>query len=114
MKQLKLAILFLLFSGSASAGSIGAGKISLIHFMDNGVVAFTSNGVRQYSTSDSSCFVNVQPQDVAIDASTDQGKAQLAGLLMAYAQGKSIVIQGTGQCSAHPSRETVSYFYIVD
>lgn len=50
-----------------------------------------------------------QPRHWAMDATTDQGKAQLSGLL---SMGKKIVVHGTGNCEVHAERETVNYFYI--
>ena len=114
---MKYSILFfslLLTAQSAFAGHTEAGEINNLHFMKNGVVAFSSNGNRVNLTTDQQCVLS-QPGTWALDASTDTGKAQLSGLLLAYAANKKIVIHGTGNCdpTVHSDRETVNYFYTV-
>ncbi len=108
-----MAYIFLVYCGQVSAGNTSTGLISFLHFMNDGSVLFTSSGNHNHLATDQECVLT-QPSNWGLNASTDQGKAQLSGLLMAYAQKKSIVVYGTGYCTAHPSRETVNYFYIVD
>jgi hypothetical protein len=114
MKKIILVyILFLIYSVQASAGNTKAGTISLLHFMKNGAVLFTTSGLHNHLATDQQCVLS-QPRNWALSASTNQGKVQLSGLLSAFAMGKKIVVYGTGNCDStvHSDRETVDYFYI--
>src|SRR5438094_4268880 len=95
---------FLLHLVNAHAGD-GSGTISTVHFMYNGVIIFAVSGAR----------ANVPPcatipQRFAINGTTPVGKLHVAGLLSAYAQGKQVVVTGTGTCPDWGDTESVSYF----
>lgn len=97
---------FLLHLANAYAGD-GSGTISAVHFMYNGVILFSVSAAR----------TNVPPcatilQRFALNGTTPVGKLQVAGLLSAYAQGKQVVVIGTGTCPDWGDTESVSYFYI--
>ena len=85
--------------------------------MYDGSVLFTSSGAytKYGETLDSTC-TSLQSKTWAIHPTGDQGqdlKTQISGLLMAYAAGKGVVVEGTQSCKeANKSRETVLYFYI--
>ena len=106
-------VLSLIFSVCAFASSSSDGKISRLHFMDDGVVLFTHIGTRVSATNDKDC-VTSQPTGWGMDAGTDDGKIQLSGLLAAFSMGLQITVVGTADCNpdVHLSRETVKYFYI--
>jgi hypothetical protein len=95
---------------SASASIAWEGTLTLPHFLSNGVVLVHSAGSR---TNIPSCAAS-QPSRFAFDSTTPSGKAQLAGLLTAFAAERPVVIVGTDDCSVYGDSETISYFYIED
>jgi len=109
MKKL-LVISLVMFSAASQAGSATSGALSTVHFMSGGSVLVYTSGTRSGVPS---CAVN-QPTRFAIDATTEGGKVQLSGLLLAYASGKNVVIHGKGHCDAYGDSETISYFYTAD
>jgi len=114
MKKL-LIIAILMASSVFAGGSSSAGKISNLHFMKNGALLFSHTGNRTNTTTDDAC-VMAQRQEWAIDGSTEQGRTQISGLLIAYSMGKNITVYGLGKCldEVHKTRETVDYFYTND
>ncbi|WP_051258278.1 hypothetical protein [Teredinibacter turnerae] len=92
-------------------GSAEPGMVSNVHFLDNGVVLFYTDGA--IGNNVPSCAV-AQPSRFAIDGSTDAGKAQLSGLLLAFATSKRIQIYGKNNCDVWGDTETVYYFKMVD
>lgn len=107
-----LAVLIFLSSSSVFAGKAGEGNISNIHFMNNGVVLFYTDGaITSSETPD--CAQN-QSIRFAIDSTTDGGKSQVSGLLTAYASGKKIKVHGLNNCSVHGDTESLYYFKIID
>lgn len=92
------------------AGSADTGQFRTLHFMANGTVVAYTTGAR----ADVPACASSQPSRFVFDASTDQGKAQLSGLLTAYATNKSVKIFGTGACNVIGDTETLSYFYFID
>ena len=50
----------------------------------------------------------------AVDAGTDGGKAIQAIVLTAYAQGKTLKVIGTGNCTVKTDREDISYVHVVE
>ncbi|WP_422412534.1 MULTISPECIES: hypothetical protein [unclassified Endozoicomonas] len=108
----KILILAVILSNPVFAGYATVGKISNLYFMKNGALLFTHSGNRTHLNTDQQC-VTSQPTRWAIDGSTDLGRTQISGLLMAYSMGKEITVYGIGGCldSVHTSRETVNYFY---
>jgi len=46
-----------------------------------------------------------------LDTGTPEGERLLAALLTASASGTLVTIYGTGDCSLHPSRETVAFVW---
>jgi hypothetical protein len=47
-----------------------------------------------------------------IDLKTPGGRAAYATVLQAYALGKTVAVEGTGDCAAWGDRESVQYLYI--
>lgn len=92
------------------ASTAEEGVINNPHFMANGAVIIYTNGTR---TSVPSCAAS-QPGRFALDATSEGGRVQLAGLLMAFASGKQVTIYGTDSCTAYGDTETVNYFRIVE
>lgn len=86
-------------------------RVHSLHFMENGVVIFYHSG--PVRTGAPACGGN-QASRFAINAATDAGKAQLAGLMTAYAAGRSVRVFGANHCNAYGDTESVSYFHTVD
>jgi hypothetical protein len=103
----------LLSSSVFAGGSSTIGKISNLYFMKNGALLFSQSGSRTNPSTDDDCVL-AQSSEWAIDGSTDFGKTQISGLLMAYSMEKEIVVHGLGDCldTVHNTRETVDYFYM--
>jgi hypothetical protein len=80
-----------------------------VHFLTNGIVMVYSDGNRSGIPT---CAT--QTGRFAIDSTTPGEKAQLAGLLAAYAIGKPVVILGTGGCEVYGDSETINFFYTSD
>jgi hypothetical protein len=93
---------------SALASIAWEGTLTAPHFMANGVVLVYSSASR---TNVPSCAAS-QPYRFAFDSTTPPGKAQLAGLLTAFAAERPVVIVGTDDCSVYGDSETIDYFYI--
>ena len=110
MKNLFLSIALVLFA-STSFASASSGPISEWYFMSNGVVLVYSSGVR--TGTQPSCVTSPSNR-FAFDATTPAGKAQLAGILAAYASGKIVEIVGAGNCSAYSDSESLSFFHVTD
>jgi hypothetical protein len=106
-----LLVVALLYSTLVRASSAGDGTLSLVHFMGNGVVIVYTNGSR--SAGVPACASN-QTSRFALDGTTPGGKVQVAGLLAAYAAGKTVDIIGTWDCAAYGDTESISYFHTVD
>lgn len=96
----------MLAMGAAHASLAAQGTLYDPHFMDDGVVLVYTTGNRPNVPA---CAAS-QPARFAIDASTPQRKAQLAGLLAAFAMKQRVVIVGTGGCSlgGAPKRSSIS------
>ena len=73
--------------------------------MKNGVVMFTTTGVRYDPPA---CGLTVGGR-WAIEGSTAAGKNQVAAVLSAYATGKPMQVFGANVCSAWLDTETVEY-----
>jgi hypothetical protein len=99
----------LLAPGSATASSTGAGHISVIQVLDNGVVLFNHDGDR---TALPSCATNQGRW--TFDGATPAGQSKLAVLMSAYALNKRIVVAGLGACNQLGGMESVSNFYLAD
>lgn len=93
------------------AGSSSAGSVSRLEFINNGKVLFHHDGRR---TGAPSCVGTNFQRRWVIDASSESGKVQLSGLLLAYTADKKITIIGQGECSLWGDTETVNYFYTLD
>lgn len=92
----------------AHASVAWQGTLSDVHFMATGVVLVYTSGSR----ADIPACAAGQPTRFALDATTAAGKTQAAGLMMAYAAGKPVIIVGTGSC-AYNASESIDYFYVV-
>jgi len=90
------------------AGVAWQGAIYDPHFMQGGIVLIYATGNR----ADIPACSTAQPARFAIDSGTTQGKAQLPGLLTAFATKQPAVIVGAGNCSVYGDSETIAYFYI--
>ena len=107
---LALLVVPLFLVATAKAYTIAwQGTLSDPHFMGNGAVLVYTSGSRTGTIP--ACGVT-QPQRFALDSTTPAGKAQLAGILTAFAAGKPVVIVGTGTCSVFFDSETIEYFHI--
>jgi hypothetical protein len=104
MKALLLATMAL-YASASIAGSADLGTLNTVHFMSNGVVIAYTTGARSDVPA---CAVS--QSRFSLDATSAAGRAQLAGLLTAYAAGKQVAIVGTGSC-APSGEETIAYFY---
>jgi len=111
ISSLAIVGLTLISVESFAAGTNASGKVSKIHYMRNGVVLFRHDGVRS-GTAD--CTSNGSPSFWAIDGASPERKFQIAGLITAQAQGKTIKVFGLGDCALWGSHETMDYFYIED
>lgn len=109
MKRSIIAALALLSAANADAGDALAGTLTQPTFMSDGVVLVHSSGSR---TGHPPCVVDIHR--FAVDATTPQGKVQLAGLLAAYSAGLQVRIVGTGVSTNCLYGEWISYFYIVE
>jgi hypothetical protein len=98
-----------MFAANANAGDALAGTLTQPTFMPDGVVLVHSSGAR---TGAPSCVSDIHR--FALDATTPQGKVQLAGLLAAYSAGRQVRIVGTGSSTNCTYGEWISYFYIVE
>jgi len=92
-----------------AAGLADVGTLNTVHFLANGVVVAYTSGARSGAPA---CATATDR--FAIDIATAGGKSQLAGLLMAYASGRPVVIHGTVNCNVWGDTETIDYFYTVD
>lgn len=90
------------------AGGSSKGDITGIEFTASGKVLFGQNGTR---SAPPTCVGANFSQRWAIDGTTEGGKAQLSGLLMAYASGKKITIRGADHCNVWGDTETVKDFW---
>lgn len=101
MKNLAISLTLTLLITNAYAGA-GSGKVTQIytHEKNNGagVIMFT---VENHSGQPSAC----PGPEWAFDANSDLGKAMYSLILSAAALGKSIVVQGAGDCAAWADRE---------
>jgi hypothetical protein len=109
MKRTIIAALAFLSTASANAGDALAGTLTQPTFMADGVVLVHTSGAR---TGAPSCVADIHR--FAVDATTPQGKIQLAGLLAAYSAGLQVRIIGTGASTNCTYGEWISYFYIVE
>ena len=103
-----LAAATFMVTGTALASVAWQGTLHHPHFMQGGVVLVYTTGSR----ADIPACGATQPARFAIDSNTAQGKAQLAGLLTAFATKQPVVIVGTGDCSLGWGSETIDYFYV--
>lgn len=94
----------------AAASDAGAGYITNVMPMRNGVVIFQHSGARTGTTP--AC--HGPGYGWTLNASTVAGQAQLSALLSAYALHKPIVIIGIGACADWPDTEAMNYFRIND
>ena|SRR5437899_11563002 len=107
MRSFIVAILCLLAPAVAGAGTSAKGKPYSLLFTNDGRVVFWSTGAhagRPSCAADDRWVINTYDL---------RGQGILAGLMMAYASGKNIVIQGTGICEGWEG-ESVQYFFTVD
>lgn len=103
-----IALFVIIMCANAHAGGAGEGAIVSLEFISNGKVLFRHSGSR---TDVPACVGSNFHSRWALDATTEGGKVQLAGLLMAYAAGKNISIRGKGDCSAWGDTEAISNFW---
>ncbi|WP_082938881.1 hypothetical protein [Mitsuaria sp. 7] len=79
------------------------------NFMPNGAVVIYLEGSRNAQPA---CAT--ESRRFVLNAATPAGKAQLAGLMIAYTQGKTVSVWGTNTCSVWGDTETIDFFAIVD
>jgi hypothetical protein len=107
MKKLIAIILFAPLI--ATAGSAGMGAITDIYFMPNGVALIYTAGPRSDSPA---CVTDFSR--FSLNTTTQAGKSQLAGLLLAFASGKSVGIIGTNTCAdGYSDTESLSFFHVL-
>ena len=98
----------LLLCASALAGS-GSGKITKIGIHRGDVVMFSVAN----QTTTAPCVTAPAVVGVwAFSLATETGKAMYSLLLSAQAQGLSVSVWGTGDCSAYGDRENVYYIRV--
>jgi hypothetical protein len=85
----------------AIAGSATGVKITMVDTRDNGFFLISVNG------KISALAACASEQRMSIDANTNGGKILLANVLSAFHSGKTVNIQGTGQCSQWPGIESL-------
>ncbi|WAC74965.1 hypothetical protein OU995_09835 [Roseateles sp. SL47] len=108
--QILSSLLFgVVLSTSSYAGTAGQVKIRNINFMSQGVVIFYVEGARNGAPA---CAT--EGSRFALDVTTPGGKAQLAGILTAYAMGKPVNVYGTSACNLWGDTETVDFFQTAD
>lgn len=96
---------FLFFMSSANAGS-SSGPVTHIYAHVGDVVMFAAG----YNQSKPAC--STVGDEWALSLATQTGRAMYALILSAHAQGKSIDVGGTNQCSAWGDREAPYYIHI--
>lgn len=99
-----VAILTGLLSLPSHAGYTDSGRVTTIFYMPNGAVLFL---LSVPNISPPAC--NTSRNRFAINGTTTAGKLQVAGLVTAYASGKSVTVHGTHGCTVWPDSETVHY-----
>jgi hypothetical protein len=118
MKQAFRAILTLLALASAGAATASSTNtflnISFFNYSANGVVKVfvpITQGTNAPVTNIPACVSanNIgNTYDYVFDATTNAGKALLAGLIAAHAAGLSVLLIGTGDCGVLSGNETLS------
>lgn len=98
---LALCLVLLFSSFSVQAGN-GSGKVTQLMPHAGDVVFFSLGGEHANPPKCSSTAWS-------ISLSTHTGRAMYALLLSAHTQGLRVQVQGTGDCSAWPDRETAHY-----
>lgn len=96
-------------SSPALAGQQTGGKVTTL-IADNVGYSFTANGTRSGVPG----CATANPNNWAIDISTDAGKALAATIISAFLNGKTLNIMGTGNCTvaAFPTVERVSFVQV--
>ena len=95
----------LLHSAACAAGS-SAGPVTTVYAYSGDVAMFAA-GTHQGKPACSTAA-----EDWAFTLTTPTGKAMLALLISAQAQGKAVTVGGTGACSAWSDREAPLYIVI--
>lgn len=105
----------LAFSCASSAvfatSSTGPGVPSFLNYQNNGIVyVYFLSSIR--SGTPPACAANIGGTyyKLAFDSTTASGKTMLAGLIAAHAAGEGVWPDGTGDCSADASTETLKGF----
>jgi len=104
--SLLYAILICLIPSPAAAGA-GGGQITGYIGQFNGIAFFNLAG-----RSDVPSCATSYPNRWIVDATTPAGAALLSSVLTAYALGKTVNVQGSGDCRLGYSTEAVSYIYL--
>jgi hypothetical protein len=98
LKALMLALTLSQTSAWAAGSSVGPITVLFVHHGDLLVFAAGANSGKP------AC--SVIGDEWSVNVSTPTGKAMLAVLLSAQAQGKSVAVGGSGACTAWLDRET--------
>jgi hypothetical protein len=93
-----------LICSTAHASEAGPGQISNLIVVENGTVLFNQSGSR---TTPPGCQASTTPKRWAFNGTTPAGQAMLSLLLRAYATSKTVLIFGTGTCTAWSDTENV-------
>lgn len=102
--KLTTAAIALLSCATATAGG-GTGKVVMLMAHSNDVAIFALDGAHGDKPACSS-------DQWALSLATQGGRAMYALLMGAQAQGKPVVVFGTGACGAWGDREAPSYIYM--
>jgi|GEM_PF-3896510 len=100
--SLVVSLVLMAFATQSQAGYTTQGVVTAVLYMPGGVVMFHTNATH---ISPPGCHSSTTRWAIAASE-----KAQISGLLLAYAQGKKIDISGTASCAAWGDTESVSYF----
>ena len=102
-----LPLIMLLTVCSAHAGTVTGGTISLVFSAQEDVYFVYLN---QNITDVAACG-SANANRFSIKPSTPGGKAMIATVLFASAQGKAITVQGTGDCGIWGDTESAKFLW---
>jgi hypothetical protein len=103
-----LSAMALLAFPAFAGGGTSAGLVTAPLVNDSGIFMFGA-GVHNNKPA---CSTIGDSQAWAFDAKTPAGKAMQALMMLAYAQGKTVAVNGSGVCDAWGDRERPSNVYI--
>ncbi|MBB5366987.1 MULTISPECIES: hypothetical protein [unclassified Janthinobacterium] len=106
-----LGVIFGLSLSSMACAGLTIAKIGSILVYEQGdlVYVFPAGGVK-----DAPACHGGNGNYLSFSMKRPRAKEYYAGLLMAFAAGKTVVLRGTGECNDQPVSETLMYFEVQD